>query len=366
MKTTHSLALGVVAVIAAFLIGRWTAPAAGGTQSESPPDGRVSANHQRPRGNMASPNPKSAAERSAGMNRYSEQTARRMTSEQRLELLGKGALVYDGNKQAEMLCGVINALTKEEMQAAMDTLAKAQDGGNFCAQAVWDTLWKQWGRVDPVECIRYLNSTPDSKSRSDARHVMEGWLETDPDAALAWAKDAKNTRLDAAAAAMAMTWNSGGDLKQLGEAIQSRPAGDKAAKDCMWDYFDLASLSKDNPTVGRIYDDLPSALKEAAWSVTLQRLTYTDPQAAKDWLQQHAADPGGDYQEAHRLVYDLSRKDPESTAKWAVGLPLVPGQISHPASFAISRWMQTHPQAAKAWLATLPQDSPWAAGYDLE
>ncbi len=359
MKPSHYLALGVLAVAAAFLAGRWTAP--GESKVGFPAEnGMQTSNRTRER---IEPRPtalKSAAERSAGMNRYSEQTARRMTSKQRLDLLGKGALVYDGGKQAEMLCGVINALTKEEMQTAMDLLAQAQDGGNACAQIVWDTLWKQWGRVDPVACIKYLNATPNSKSRSDARHVMEGWLETDADAALAWAKDAKNTRLDAAAAAMAMTWNSGGDLKQLGEAILSRPPGDKAARDCMWDYFDLASLSKDSPTAGRIYDDLPPGLKEAAWPVTLQRLTYTDPQSAKDWLQQHANEPGHSYLEAGRLVYDLSRKDPEGTAKWAAGLPIVLGQDQHPASIAISRWMQSDPQAAKAWLATLPQDSPWA------
>jgi hypothetical protein len=28
----------------------------------------------------------------------------------------------------------------------MRLLAEAQDGGNACAQVVWDTLWKQWGR----------------------------------------------------------------------------------------------------------------------------------------------------------------------------------------------------------------------------
>lgn len=359
MKTTHSLLLGTIGMIAAFLVGRWTAPESGSGDSKPSSVPAVSTNPRQRNENMPV-SARSVAERSAGMNRYSEQTARRMTSEQRLELLGKGALVYDGGKQAEMLCGVINALTKEEMQTAMDLLAQAQDGGNACAQIVWDTLWKQWGRVDPVECIKYLNATPDSKSRSDARHVMEGWLETDPDAAIAWAKDAKNTRLDAAAAAMAMTWHSGGDLKQLGEAILTRPAGDKAAKDCMWDYFDLASLSKDSPTAGQIYDNLPPGLKEAAWPVTLQRLAYTDPQAAKDWLQQHSGEPGHSYLEAGRLVYDLSRKDPEGTAKWAAGLPIVLGQGQHPASIAISRWMQSDPQAAKAWLATLPQDSPWA------
>jgi hypothetical protein len=365
MKPAPVLTLGAAAVITAFLLGRWTAPAADNTKNEATDNGKLS-RIQRPRGESASAPVKSAAERSAGMNRYSEQSARRMTSQQRLDLLGKGALVFDSNKQAEMLCGVINALTKEEMQEAMRLLAEAQDGGNACAQVVWDTLWKQWGRVDPVECVKYINETSGTKSRTDARHVMEGWLEANPEAALAWAKDAKNTRLDGAAAAMAMTWNAGGDLKQLEEAILARPPGDMAAKDCLWDYFDLSSLATDSPTAAQVYEKLPPALQESAWSVTLQRLTYTDPQAGKDWLEQHAGDPGHNYQETQRLVFGLSRQDAEGTAKWAARLPVTDGPGPHPAAIAIGQWLRSDPPAAKAWIATLPADSPWAGTFTNE
>jgi hypothetical protein len=77
------------------------------------------------------------------MSRLSEQGARRMSPKERLDILAKGALVFDGNKQADLLCGLIAAMTKEEMSEATCLLAEAQDGGNACAQAVWDSLWKQ-------------------------------------------------------------------------------------------------------------------------------------------------------------------------------------------------------------------------------
>jgi hypothetical protein len=63
-----------------------------------------------------------------------------MIPAERMDLLAKGALVFDGATQAEMLCGLIAALTKEEMQKAMDTLAQVQDGGNACVRAAWDAL----------------------------------------------------------------------------------------------------------------------------------------------------------------------------------------------------------------------------------
>lgn len=188
---------------------------------------------------------------------------------------------------------------------------------------------------------------------------MEGWLETDSGAALAWARGPKQTRLDASAAALAMTRDAGGDPERLKEAILARPPGDLAAKDCLWDYFDLATLSKDHPNAGQIYETLPSSLKEAAWPVTLRRLIYTNPQSAKDWLQQHAGDPGGDYQEAQRLVLPMSRNDPAGTAKWAAGLPVIQGDSPHPATMAIRHWIQSDPVAANAWIDTLPSNSPW-------
>lgn len=283
-----------------------------------------------------------------------------MTPPERLDILAKGALVFDGTKQAEMLCGLISAMTKEEMPRAMELLAAAQDGGNACAQAVWDTLWTQWGRVDPQGCIEYFAEHPDSKSRSDARFMMEGWLEVDPAAALAWARQPKEVRLDSAAAAMAITWDSGGDAKRLQESLLTLPAGSPVTRECLLDYFDLASLAKEGPTAAEIHDALPPALQEAAWSVTLQRLTYTNPEAAKQWLEKHAADPGQDYGDAQRLVEELSRKDIAGTAKWAAGLPAAQGLHQHPAQDAVNRWLRMDREAAMEWLATQPADAPWA------
>lgn len=86
---------------------------------------------------------------------------------------------------------------------------------------------------------------------------MEGWLEIDPDAALSWAKQPKETRLDSSAAAMAITWNSGGDPKTLEPQLLSMPAGSAVTREWLLDYFDLASLNKDSPTAADIHESLP-------------------------------------------------------------------------------------------------------------
>ena len=66
------------------------------------------------------------------------------------------------------------------------------------------------------------------------------------------------------------------------------------------------------------------------------------------------------------MVFDLSRKDAEGTAKWAAGLPVIEGPDPHPAVIAISQWLRSNPAEAKAWIATLPQDSPWAGIHRSE
>lgn len=366
MKPSPTVALCAAIAISAFVVGRWTAPAAPAKAAATPDAGLSGEAGKTGNGFPGKAAGRSAGERSVNMSRLSEQGARRMSPEERLNLLSKGALIFDGSKQADMLCGLLSAMTKEEMRQAMDKLAAAQDGGNACAQAVWDTLWTQWGRVDPIGCMEYFAAHPDSKSRSDARFMMQGWLEIDPDAALAWAKEPRESRLESAAAAMAITWNSSGDPKRLEAALLALPGDSPVTKECLLDYFDLASLDKDSPTAADIHDELPASLQEAAWPVTLQRLSYTDPQAAKIWLEQHAGDPGQSYEKVGDLVMEFSRQDLEGTAKWAVGLPPSKGEHAHPAAYAIGAWMRQDPAAADAWLATLPPDSPWARKMEAE
>lgn len=71
-----------------------------------------------------------------------------LTGEERLELVRKGALILDELKQEAFLRGVLPSLSKDELGQAIALLGKAQDRGNFCAQGVWDEVWRQSGRVN--------------------------------------------------------------------------------------------------------------------------------------------------------------------------------------------------------------------------
>lgn len=281
-----------------------------------------------------------------------------LTSKERLAALADGAAIYQSGNQVVVLCGLISALTKDEMREAMAILGGVQDRGNFQTQEVWDTLWKQWGRVDPMGCIADFGEDARSKSRKDARNVMAGWLETNADAALAWAMEPKTAPLQAAAAALAITNNANGDLNQLQSAIRALPADSPTARECLNDYFDLASLTGKDPSAADIYDELDPALQAAAWPVAMRRLALADPQQAATWLEKHASDPGADYSSTSGFVQELAMQDPAGTAKWAMNLPgvLEKGTNNNPLIIVISQWAEIDPEAAKAWAkANLPR-----------
>lgn len=96
-----------------------------------------------------------------------------LTSEEGVALMKKAALLADPETQADILCGLISAMTQDELTAATQTLLDAQNRGNAWSQEVWNALWTQWGRVNAVS----------------------QWRAIGPAAAIAWVKTQSEGRL---------------------------------------------------------------------------------------------------------------------------------------------------------------------------
>jgi hypothetical protein len=283
---------------------------------------------------------------------FSARNAVGLTSDERLDLLANGALAGDYGNQEAMLCGLISVLTREEIREAAQILAAIQSRGNSQAPEVWKSLWKQWGRLDPEGALEFCAG---GRTAGDARNVMAGWLETQSDAALAWARMPGKSSLDAAAAALAIGWDAGGDPRRMEAAILNLPAGDATTAACIEEYFDMAMVSGNGQDAAATYEKLPAALRPAAWSAAARRIGYGDAAAAKEWLSQHATDPGRNYDSLARLFDSLSYRDPAGTAEWAARLPYSPeSDRVNPAAYPFMRWRQTDPGAAAAWLEKQP------------
>jgi hypothetical protein len=368
MKPSSAISLIVLTGAAAFLIGSRTSGGSDGARS-----GNLETNTRTSPARAVARATPTADDRSTrkpqtGSHALSNEEAGLLSPDQRVALMKKAAVLADPGRQAEVLCWLISAMTPDELTETTKALLDAQRRGNGWSQAVWNSLWTRWGNVDPAACLALSAKGMGMNTSEDYRYLMSGWLDADPQAALAWAMQPGHDPQAAAAAAFAITRSAKGDLKQMESAILAVSGNEATAKACLHDYFDLA-ISSDNPrTPAALYDEIDPSLRAAAWPVVLERLAYTDPQEAAAWLGKHAADPGQDYRVAYRLIESLSRMDPEGTAEWAVGLPL--SNISngepvdaHPAGIAIHAWISRDRAAAGKWILSQPEGIPWVSYF---
>lgn len=329
--------------------------------SQSGPSSSSPQTHPAPASATLRPKPRTGADI------ISPEKAAKLSKEERTALLKKATLLADPEKQADILCGLISAMSQEELEEATKTLLDAPPTGANTSQDVWNTLWTQWGRVNAEACLAFSksgqvrpggNGSSGLNTPEDYRCLMAGWLEVRPEAAMVWARQPKNDLREAAAAAFAITSSAKGDLKKMEAAILSISDDEPTARACFRDYFDLATSTGDKPLPSVVYERLDPKLQKAAWSEVMGRLMYSDLATAADWFQKHGNDPGHDVSATAVLVARLSEKDPEGTAKWAVGLPVIAGS-QHPGVIAYSKWFEVNPTAAKAWAKTQPEGLLW-------
>ncbi|WP_193213102.1 hypothetical protein [Luteolibacter marinus] len=277
----------------------------------------------------------------------------------------KAALLSDPNRQEDVLCGLVSVMTREELEESVETLRQAMGRGNTWSQEVWDTVWSQWGKVDPHACLDLAEKGGALFTSNDCRCFMAGWMETDPEGALQWAREPGKDSRGQAAAAYALIQDTGGDLDKVGNAMALFSGEDGTARAGWHDFFDLAIARDTSNSPGVVYESMTPELQAKAWPVVLDRLAYTDPDEAATWLEEHAADPGGVYQ-WNRFLAVMAIRDPAAMAEWASRLPTVsnsgePIPGTHPLQIAWSQWVSSDPGAAKAWIESRPDGDP-AAG----
>ncbi len=362
MNNPTSLALIAIVGIGAFIAGNRTLDGSKEAGTSSPDSGTRSAD---PRAGVRSTASDREDRTPTGRGELSSDDARRLTPEERIALLNKAALLADPEKQANIICGLISAMSKDELGSTTEALLEIQSRGNAWSQAVWNSLWTQWGRIDPQTCLELSAHGSGLNTGADYRCLMSGWLETDPGAALEWANRPGLNDRESIAAAFAISHDAGTDLGRLQSAILAIPDNPATARAALHDYFDLALASGEDPALSAVYDRMDPALRQVAWPVMMQRLAYTDPEQAVAWLRDHATDPGRDYRSIERVLLPMAVTDPAGMVSWASRLPVPknddPDAMSvHPALLAVNRWMKQDPSAARAWLQTQPADTPWS------
>ncbi|RYD22987.1 MAG: hypothetical protein EOP88_05965 [Verrucomicrobiaceae bacterium] len=370
MKTPLAVLLIAVVAIAAFLMGRGNTGSGGKAGDKS---GEV---------NTRTVSSQAAAPLSAGARLkvnartgpdvMTVEKASKLTPEERIALLKKAAVLADPEKQADILVGLLSAMTQDELLESTRSLLDAQRKGNAWSQEVWNALWTQWGRVNPEACLalsktgeRYpgWNGLNGLNTYNDYRCLMAGWLEARPEDAMAWAKEPKDNLREAMGSAFAITSSADGDLKKMEAGILANAGDDLTRRACFRDYFDLAASSGDKLSAGKVYEQIDLKLRAAAWPEAMERLSNANPEEAASWYEKHRNDKGHDYQLAAGLIMKMSQKDPAATVEWASGLGGVDGgptgETFYPAMVAFMHWRHQDNVAANAWLQTQSSNTPW-------
>ena len=370
MRKPSTIALLGITGIAIFWLGQLTS-----TKPAPKADAKVA--HYRPARPLAGidsrkakppAHPNVEPRNKVATDRAAADKARLMTPEERVALVKQAMMLTDVGQQADLLCGLISVLPKEEMADVSTVLFQSMNSGNPWSQDTWDSLWVRWGQVDPQGCLANLETMIGYRIPSDAKNFMKGWMESDSQAALAWAKQPTTSVKEAMAAACAISQNCKGDLHQLAADISSLPADSATVRECLLNYYDLALVAGNGSSPAVVYDELPKSLQQAAWPVTMDRLSHIDAQQAADWLNEHLHDPGLDYRATADLVRYMAQDDPEGVAKWTAQFPVsasdtADGSPEHPAMIAVSQWLASDPAAAKAWLLQQPSSAPWVARF---
>ncbi len=256
MKTPHALVLVAVIGTAAFVIGnRSTAGGASASSSSVTQNVRTSSLR---RGSLDNTGAAVTIRIKPGRELASAK-ARLLTSEQRISLLRKAALLSNPASQEDVFCGLVAVMTREELADAVRILRGSMGRGNQWSQAVWNTVWSQWGKVDPMACLELSKEGATLFSNEDFRGLMAGWLEADRSAAMAWASQPSHDPREAAAAAYAITHAAGGDIKAMEAAIASVANDPATAKSCFHDLFDLAISSDASKSPDTVYDGMRRA-----------------------------------------------------------------------------------------------------------
>lgn len=361
MKPAHVIGIVTCTAVAAFLVGRMMSEDKKTRADDGRPEGGIPTRIRGQNDTVAELSRqrklKDGAENTSPENKVEQ--ARRMSREERLALIAKGAKVSDAQAQRDLILGVIGALQAEEMREAVDIIGKAQRSGNYHAPEIWSALWNQWGRVAPEDCFARFRERPEGKGREDVRNTMRGWLETDPATALAWARQPDLTALETSAAALAISHHAEGDPARIQAAVLEMPEG-QLRKETLRELYEIESIRDGGRAPAKIYAELPDTLKADAWSLTAQQLAIADQEAAKAWLSEHAGEPGTNYRVINRMVADVANEDAVSATKWAASLPdLSDAANAHPVTVAAARWFHTDANSFKVWLESQPQDQAW-------
>ncbi|MBK1834667.1 hypothetical protein [Roseibacillus ishigakijimensis] len=211
--------------------------------------------------------------------------------EERLALFQRSALLGDIGRQATVLCELIETADSAELEEMTRLLKQAQDRGNAWDQEVWNELWKQWGRMDPVRCLELAGDGQGMSHGGDYEQMMAGWIEVDRLAAKEWVDSLPRGYAETGVAAYFVAEGDFKNPEEMGAAILEATGDLRIRAASIHRYLDFC-VSQPELSLVEAYERTPEELRPLVAGKLAERISYQDPEAAAQWLLAHS-DEGG-------------------------------------------------------------------------
>jgi hypothetical protein len=250
---------------------------------------------------------------------------------------------------------------KTDPSAALDFAAS--HSGDLGSR-LGNTVLKAWAGRDLNAAADWLAATDEATRNRLSPAFLETWAAQDASAALSWSQEnLQGTRQNQAVSAVVR----GAAEKDVTSAatmvadMQPGPARTEAAGIVAQKWFpEFMSTEPVKPELlkwlsGLDQDSIRSVLNQSCW-----KWANSDPQSMAKFLAAAPNEEVPPYIDSI-LARTMARGHPEEALKWAATLP--EGRALEAGSDAFGDWHQSQPEAAAAWLNTLPANDSRRAPF---
>lgn len=206
----------------------------------------------------------------------------------------------------------------------------------------------QWGRVDPVAALAWLDLTADPEVKSGNRQtVLRVWADTDPHAAASYALTLEGKQRQEGLGLVIRSL-AGSDAAAAERLLEEIPAG-RVRHEQTRSMID--AIGQENPQfAARLMLGLPARDQEQSAYQVGRYLARHDRTAALAWATQLPRPRTRD-QAMRAIIGEWAEQDPKGAVEYCVGTN--PGNTELLRN-AIGVWTSAAPEAAIAWVRALP------------
>lgn len=354
-KRLGILGMAIAALLAAFVLGRVTAPArrADEVRFSAPPLPRLL-------GGEASPGAKSTIASAPSRSSSPSLVPVGIIAPAAMEAIAL-AIIKEGDpiRAQRSFADLLAALTPENAKAALEAFRNLGNDRDESHKTRLEQLLGIWGRLDGASAMVHIQDlSKGKKEKGDFGRanmaVMSGWAAKDADAARAWLMSQDSRDLGAYAGVLRglMSKNTDEAKRFLNELPHNLEGKGKLVGMLVEELLDGPdALATARSWVEGLKD--PEA-REAALDRVVVSYAKQDPKGAAEWLGKQTGD-ASPRQATAQVANQWAKTDPLATLRWLATMP----SATQTQGFAetLGRWAKADPRAASEYLTKLPASS---------